>query len=130
MAAKKFKLFIGYLGNGATVCNSAVMEHGDYKTIAHISNAGNIKFYVDEDYIPDSEMAKIQKTAEEHRQKMLEILDRELSANSDYWYGKRIEEIFNYSPWKEADNFFKELKALPEKKDKIELIKKYYLKMF
>ena len=33
MTAKKFKLFFGCLGNGITVCNKAVIENGDYKTI-------------------------------------------------------------------------------------------------
>ena len=31
MAARNFKLFLGCLGNGVTVCNSAVMEGGDFK---------------------------------------------------------------------------------------------------
>lgn len=45
----KFELFMGCLGNGVTVCNKAVTEHGDYKTIAHISEHGHIKLYVSED---------------------------------------------------------------------------------
>lgn len=36
MAAQNFKLFLGCLGNGVTVCNSAVMEDGDFKMVAHI----------------------------------------------------------------------------------------------
>lgn len=32
MAAQKFELFMGCMGNGTTVCNKAVYEHGDYKT--------------------------------------------------------------------------------------------------
>lgn len=40
MAARNFKLFLGCLGNGVTVCNSAVMEDGDFKMVAHISNEG------------------------------------------------------------------------------------------
>lgn len=38
MSARNFKLFLGCLGNGVTVCNSAVMEYGDFKKVAHISN--------------------------------------------------------------------------------------------
>ena len=45
MKAKKFKLFLGCLEDGITVCNKAVEENGDYKKIAHISDRGNIKFY-------------------------------------------------------------------------------------
>ena len=39
----KFELFMGCLGNGITVCNSAVEESGDYKHIAHISDSGKSK---------------------------------------------------------------------------------------
>lgn len=46
MAAQNFKLFLGCLGNGVTVCNSAVMEDGDFKMVAHISNEGKITWYV------------------------------------------------------------------------------------
>ena len=52
MAAQNFKLFLGCLGNGVTVCNSAVMEDGDFKMVAHISNEGKITWYVGEDYPP------------------------------------------------------------------------------
>ena len=38
MSARNFKLFLGCLGNGVTVCNSAVMEYGDFKKVDHISN--------------------------------------------------------------------------------------------
>ena len=43
MAAQNFKLFLGCLGNGVTVCNSAVMEDGDFKMVARagsISSSG------------------------------------------------------------------------------------------
>lgn len=64
MKAKNFELFMCCLGNGTTVCNKAVMEHNDYKYIAHISNAGNIKLYVDEDYIPAEDMKRIKAYAD------------------------------------------------------------------
>lgn len=43
---KKFELFMGCFGNGITVCNKAVQEHGDYKVIAHIAECGKITWYV------------------------------------------------------------------------------------
>lgn len=69
MKAKKFELFMCCLGNGTTVCNKAVREYGDYKTIAHISAAGNIKFYVPEDYIPPEDMARIRSCADSDKAK-------------------------------------------------------------
>lgn len=67
----KFELFMGCLGNGITVCNSAVEEHGDYKHIAHISDNGKIKLYVSENYIPVEDMRRIERTAAEQRKTFL-----------------------------------------------------------
>ena len=69
---KNFELFMGCLGNGITVCNKAVTEHGDYKKIAHISEHGHIKFYVSENYIPEDAMQKIRKTSETYKSEFLE----------------------------------------------------------
>lgn len=69
--AKKFELFFGCLGNGVTVCNKAVEEYGDYKTVAHISNGGNILFFVSESYIPDVEMEKIRAMANKMKQEFM-----------------------------------------------------------
>lgn len=64
---RKFELFMGCLGNGITVCNKAVCEHGDYKHIAHISDHGKIKLYVSTDYIPSDAMARIKEAANSQR---------------------------------------------------------------
>lgn len=64
-----YDIGMGYLGNGLTVWNRAVEEHGDYQTIAHISNEGKIKYYVDG--LPDDVVEKIEKSAEQEQQKAL-----------------------------------------------------------
>lgn len=63
------KYFLGCLGNGVTVCNSAVMENGDFKMVAHISNEGKITWYVGEDYPPADALASIRACAEQERAK-------------------------------------------------------------
>ena len=68
---KKFKLWMGCLGNGITVCNSAVEHSGDYKHIAHISDNGKIKLYVSESYIPVEDMRRIEQAAAEQRKTFL-----------------------------------------------------------
>lgn len=68
MKAKKFELFMCCMGNGISVFNSAVTEYGDYKYIAHISETGNIKYYVSADYIPEESKAKIESAAKNQRQ--------------------------------------------------------------
>ena len=67
----KFELFMCCLGNGVTVCNKAVMEYGDYKHIAHISDSGKINLYVSKSYIPVEDMRRIEQTAAEQRKTFL-----------------------------------------------------------
>ena len=58
---------MGRLGNGVTVCNSAVQEHGDYKMIAHIAECGKIKWYIDPQTVPSGDLERIERTAAEER---------------------------------------------------------------
>lgn len=90
MKAKKFELFMCCLGNGTTVCNKAVREDGDYKTIAHISAAGNIKFYVPEDYIPPEDMARIRSCADSDKAKFRADFEK---MDKYEQYGKIIERL-------------------------------------
>lgn len=76
MSEKKFELFMCCLGNGTTISNKAVMEHGDYKQIAHISEHGHIKFYVPKNYIPEDAMDRIEEVAEADKQKFMEKWNR------------------------------------------------------
>lgn len=144
MTAKNFELFIGYLGNGATVCNSAVYENGDYKTIAHISNAGNIKLYVEPDYIPAEAMQRIQETAAEHRKKALERLDLYLNYkaratypdgplkdyNAQKAYSDIKSEVADHLPIDKMLEFFDALKAAATQEEKNKIIIDNYLQVF
>ena len=65
---RKFELFMGRLGNGVTVCNSAVQESGDYKMIAHIAECGKIKWYIDRQTVPADALERIERTAAEERE--------------------------------------------------------------
>lgn len=65
---KKFKLFMGYWGNGLTVCNKAIEKNGDYITIAHIADCGKITWYVNPaSYVPGAELLKIEHEADTMR---------------------------------------------------------------
>ena len=41
----KESLFFGYFGNGLSVADRNKTANGDYKTIAHISETGTVKYY-------------------------------------------------------------------------------------
>ena len=120
---EKFELFVGYFGNGATVCNSAVYDHGDYKKVAHISPAGNIKLFVRSGYIPADAMIKIENIARNHKQLTIDRYD------FNHNYSRILDEIFNYTSYQKQIELINSLagKKTPEK---IELIKEYYLLNF
>ena len=104
---RNFELFMGCLGNGTTVCNKAVMEHGDYKQIAHISPAGNIKLYVKPGYIPAAEMERINRAAERDRAEFETKLDEEIRLNPARAYARMIDDM----PWTEYHAFVSEKKS-------------------
>lgn len=64
---KKFELFMCCQGNGTSVYNSAVMENGEYKYIAHIADCGKISWYVKPGYVPGADLAKIEHAADVNR---------------------------------------------------------------
>ncbi|MGN0162346.1 MAG: hypothetical protein ACI4EA_02020, partial [Candidatus Ornithomonoglobus sp.] len=70
LASKKYELGFGKLGNGTTVWNRLEEENHDYKTVAHISDSGEVKYYED---LPDDvkqlieEQAAIDKAEYEER---------------------------------------------------------------
>ena len=107
--AGKFELFFGCLGNGVTVCNKAVMRNGDYKTVAHISNGGNIRFYVPESYIPDAEMEKIRAMANRMKQEFMEKFE---SLPAIKQYGIILEDEIPHHRFME---FIKDKRPLQEK---------------
>ena len=122
-----FELFIGYLGNGATVCNKAVYENGDYKHVAHISVAGNVKLYVQPGYIPNEDMEKINELAARHKKETEERLDKELK--DDYHYGLILEECCNYTPYNEWNKLLNDLHN-KNRNEQNRIVKEFYMKQF
>lgn len=93
MSANHFELFMCCLGNGTTICNKAVMEHNDYKTIGHISPAGNVKLYVDRGYIPTEDLERISRTAADSRRRFIESLEMDIKTRPGYAYEKMLNSI-------------------------------------
>lgn len=75
-----YKLGYGLLGNGVTVWNSLVEEHGDYQTIAHISPEEEVTFYRND--LPDAVIQRIQNQAEREKQAYLERTKAEKPAET------------------------------------------------
>lgn len=87
---KPFELFMGCLGNGLTVCNKAVMEHNDYKQIAHISPAGNIKWYIPVSSVPGPDLLRIEHTADAMYHNFKSALERDLAADKSRTYFRML----------------------------------------
>lgn len=72
----KFELFMGYLGNGLTVCNKAIEEHGDYKHICHIQPYGRITWYVKPESVPEDARKTIFNESEKMRSEYDSFLEK------------------------------------------------------
>ena len=59
--SQEYDIGFGRLGNGTTVWNRLEEVHGDYKTIAHIEDNGEVKYYED---LPDDVKQRIERQAE------------------------------------------------------------------
>ena len=70
---KAYDLGFGSLGNGTTVWNRLEERDGDYRTVAHISDDGNVSFY-DPDMPPEI-IDRIHAVAERQHEKSQTLLD-------------------------------------------------------
>ena len=83
-APKAYDLGFGSLGNGTTVWNRLEERDGDYRTVAHISDDGNVSFY-DPD-MPPEVIDRIHAVAERQHEKAQTI------PNPAMWIEDMIEE--------------------------------------
>lgn len=102
----KFEVWFGCLGNGTTVCNKAVEHDGEYRTVAHISPAGHIKWYVPMTAIPDDALEIIEQMALHDRDKYLTRLEYVIRMSKTEWNWERemwryFEEYADAMRWKD-----------------------------
>ena len=117
---KNFELFMGCLGNGLTICNKAVMEHNDYKQIAHISPAGNIKWYIPVESVPGDALLRIEHTADAMYHNFKSALERDIAANRERMYFRMLNalsvpellDFMNTTHGEPEDSKVEKLKAL------------------
>lgn len=125
--ARKFELFGGCLGNGTTVCNKAVEENDDYKTIAHISEGGRISWYIKnpESYVPEKDMKTIKQWCKDARNKFMSYW----SALSDI---RKYEIILDDIPYTILlEHPLKEqLKACTDLHEKVTMLEKIYMENY
>lgn len=119
---KDFELFMCCLGNGLTVCNKAVEEHGEYQHIAHISNAGNIKFHVPVTSIPGPALLRIEHTSDVMYENFKQAMERDLSADRARTYFRMLDAL----PYTVFMQFLHDTEGESDEA-KIERLKKLYL---
>ena len=107
---------------GTVFCNKAVYERGDYKELGIISPAGNIKFYVKPEYIPEDAMERVKRTAADDRNKFLDKLKFLIEHDPLRTYDKMLDVL----KIAEYITFTSENKGL-DLKDKIEKLMPIYI---
>jgi hypothetical protein len=77
---KEVSIGFGGLGNGTTVWDRNIIQNGDYKIIAHISDFGKITYY--DQKLPEDAISKIEAFAEQEKARLAE--GGELSQGYDF----------------------------------------------
>ena len=94
---KEYSLGYGFLGNGLTVWNRKELEHGDYKTIAHIAPDRTVKFYVDD--LPEEIKREIEHTAATSDARISETQDAPVFSTPPQVPEQEQEQESSHSPW-------------------------------
>lgn len=66
---EEFDLMFGYTGNGCVVYDRMITEHGDYKKLAYVDEAGKITWYVPILSVPGLAILRIEHVANVHYQR-------------------------------------------------------------
>lgn len=77
---KTSDLFIGCFPGCTVVSDMSRCEDGDYKKLAYVSHAGNIKLFVEEESLPAFVREKIRQISKENRKEFDEAFERNLNA--------------------------------------------------
>ena len=99
-----YKLGYGHLGNGITVWNSADIdkEADDYRTIAHISDDGTVKYYADN--LPEGVKAEIKENALKYCTDYISNIVNMSEEKFKYWYFNQMLSFHpTYVPGKDFD---------------------------
>lgn len=110
---EKFDLFMGCLGNGTTVCNKTIENNGNYKKVAHISEAGNIRWYQKPETIPGQALLRIEHCAHAAEENFRKKFDA-MTQLQQYGY------LLDHAP----TSLVLEVYKLPTLEQKLEILKK------
>ena len=97
----KFKLGMFQYPGCLVVSNTAVEEDGDYKTVAHISHAGRIKWFVPVTYVPGDALLRIEHEADAIRASFDARYDADAASRPYYLMDKVLDSlsISEYLDW-------------------------------
>lgn len=87
----KKDLFIGLFPGCIVYADKSRHEHGDYKTIAHVSYAGNVQIF--DQKIPDDIRERIHEDARRQSAKWDAKMDQEIEARPGYIYEKMLDAL-------------------------------------
>ena len=104
-------LFIGCFPGCIVYADKSRHENGDYKTIAHLSYAGNVQIF--EQKIPDCIRNRIDEDAKKQSAEWDRKIDEEIKSRPYYIYGKMLDalKINEYIEWTKRRKQYKTIEA-------------------
>jgi len=86
-------LFVGQFPGCLIFADKTVYEHGDYKNLTRVTNAGNIHYDVFPITLPEWVRKLVEAEAEKKRAKWDEYVEREIKGRPLYFYEKILDAL-------------------------------------
>lgn len=93
MVEKRDDLFIGQFPGCLVFADKTVHEYGDYKDLARVTHAGNIKYMVEAWEIPDWVKKIVEEQAEQKKLEWQGYVKREIEGRPGYFYEKMLDAL-------------------------------------
>lgn len=86
-------LFIGQFPGCLVFADKTVEENGDYKDLARVTHAGNIKYMAEKWELPDWVKRIVEEQAEQKKLEWKKYVEREIGARPGYFYEKMMDAL-------------------------------------
>ena len=93
MVEKREDLFVGQFPGCLVFADKTVHERGDYKDLARVTHAGNIKYMVQMWEIPKWVKELVEEQSEKKKQEWMEYAEKEISYRPGHFYEKMLDEL-------------------------------------
>ena len=93
MLENREDLFVGQFPGCLVFADKTEHEYGDYKDLARVSHAGNIKYLVIPGSLPEWVRRIIEEQAEKKKLECMKNAELEIKCRPDYFYAKMLDSL-------------------------------------